>query len=389
MEIRYRTLRSNPVSAALLCLVGLILLALLLASSHVGSPVAAAPNPLAQSSQEDSRPSGTGTDEEIRPATQAAGVVHLFWHEAVGGPAFLDPKGVKLSSLGLSEKEARVPVRVAQAFLENYGDKLQISKPASKWRPIRTEVDRTGDHHVFLEQTYDGLRVFAAQLAIHIGKDVVYAINGEYLSEIGVATKPVLSVDAAYKVASSNLDLDIPVLVSGELLIYNPALLDAGPSANHLAYHLIVGDEHSPALQTVFVDAHTGKLLLSYNNLETGKNRDIRDLNGSETLPGSQCYTESGPVGSPSADCLSAFNFSGNIYDYYLNTHGRDSFNGSGATMLASVRYGTEANALLGRAADRLRSWLRHQGCDGPRVDPRRHTIHSRPGIYLPIRCAE
>jgi Zn-dependent metalloprotease len=277
---------------------------------------------------------------------QAAEVAHLFWHEAIGRPAFLGTESTRASAMGLSGQEARDPKQIAQAFLQTYGSELQIAEAEIEWKPIRAEIDDLGNSHVLLQQTYNGLPVFAGEVAVHINNGGVTAANGEYLSAIGVSTKPALSVDAAYKAALHKLSLINPVLIgSEELVIYNPGLLDLGPSADHLAYHLVVGDEDSPDLQVVLVDAHTGKLLFNYNNLQTSRNRDIRDLNGSTSLPGSQCYTESGPTGNPSADCISAFNFTGDTYDYYSNTHGRDSFDDSGATMRVSVRYGTTANA--------------------------------------------
>jgi len=290
-------------------------------------------------------PALEGEGKETGPQTQAAGVVHLFWHEAISRPAFLGTESVGPLAMGLSAEEGKDPVQMAQAFLRTHSAPLRIAGADTQWNPIRTEVDDLGNSHVFLEQTYDGLPVFAGEVAVHIDDGLVAAANGEYLPAIGVSTKPELPVGAAYKAAIDELGLDDFVLGSGELMIYNPALLDLGPSANHLAYRLIVGDEDSPDSRTVFVDAHTGKLLLHYTNLQTGRNRQVYDLNGSTSLPGTLVYNESGPVGSPPADAISAFNFTGDTYDYFFNTHGRDSFDGSGATMRASVRYGTTANA--------------------------------------------
>jgi Zn-dependent metalloprotease len=290
-----------------------------------------------------------GQGISLGPELGAADVVHLFWHGAVRGATTLDKASLSVSDLGLSAAEAQNPKRVAQAFMETQSAALQITQTANiAWQPTRTEADKLGNTHVILQEMYNDIPVLTAEVIVHIKDGVsVTAANGEYPAAINVSPKPTLSPQAAYKVARHQIPLEKPILVEDMLVIYNPALLGLGPSANHLAYRLVVGQKDGPDLQVIFVDAHTGKVLFNYNNLQEGRNRAIYDLRNGTSLPGAQCYTETGPVpgGSPSADCTNTYTFTGDTYNYFFNIHGRDSYDGSGGTMRASVNYGTTANA--------------------------------------------
>ncbi len=61
--------------------------------------------------------SGKGIPES-GPETQAAEVVHLFWHTAVGGPAFLSTESIDAQALGLTTEEAQDPKQMAQSFIK-------------------------------------------------------------------------------------------------------------------------------------------------------------------------------------------------------------------------------------------------------------------------------
>lgn len=321
----------------------LLLVVLLLSaqnSRQVDDQIVKAASPPAQ--QGGSNPSG--------PELNAAEVVHLFWHEAVSGTTTLNKKEVRRAELGLSTQDAQDPKKIALAFMETQGSQIGLAGAIEiTWQPIRVQAEANGVAHVALQQFYNNLPVFAGQVIVHTKDNIgATAANGEYPPEINLSIKPTLSFEAAYKIAAQELSLtDNSVLTEQELLVFNPALLSIGNSANHLAYRFLVGQSSGPESTVIFVDAHTGKILFDYDNLYEARNRLVFDLNNSTGLPGTQCYEESGPIsgGSPSTDCTNAYNFTGDTYSYYLNTHSRDSFDDNGAAMQASINYGTTANA--------------------------------------------
>jgi len=94
----------------------------------------------------------------------------------------------------------------------------------------------------------------------------------------------------------------------------------------------------SPSRPVVFVDAHTGDIVWNYDDLETAKNRETYSANKGFNLPGTLKRTEgSADLGDIALD--DAHNFAGDVYDYYFNEQGRDSFDGAGATLISSAHY--------------------------------------------------
>ena len=81
-----------------------------------------------------------------------------------------------------------------------------------------------------------------------------------------------------------------------------------------------------------------GKLVLQFSQLTDARDREIYDTNSSSTLPGTLVRVEGGAAtGDPDADA--AYHYSGDTYDYFFNVHGRDSYDGAGATIISTVDY--------------------------------------------------
>ncbi|MCG2769925.1 MAG: M4 family metallopeptidase [Anaerolineae bacterium] len=70
-----------------------------------------------------------------------------------------------------------------------------------------------------------------------------------------------------------------------------------------------------------------------------GRNRDTYDADHTFSLPGRLARTEGqGPTGDRDID--NAHDFAGATYDYFKNTHNRNSYDGGGATMISTANYG-------------------------------------------------
>ncbi len=240
-------------------------------------------------------PAGQAVPVPLGPELSAAGVQHVFWHETTGRPEFLGAHGAGAADLGLPADRWDSPKDIALAFLQTYRSQMRLSETALVWDPERVEgPDSIGQSHVRLGQIYNGLPVLAAELLVHVEDAAVIGVNGEYVTAVRVPTSPALTPEEAFKAAVHHIGLANPVRHSSELAIYNPALLGVGASANHLAYQMVIGEGGAAESHTVVVDAHTGKILLSYTNLQQARNRSIHDANGSFDLPGTQCYDRGG-----------------------------------------------------------------------------------------------
>jgi len=296
----------------------------------------------------------TGTPEHLDPAAHRALQVlqqhgaTVAWHERTGVPDFITADRRSPIPLTVAPRPTEKPENVALRFFSEYRALFRMTDPAQELVVKRVDRDALGMYHVRLAQRVGRRFVFGGELIVHLTPDrQIVAVNGKFAPQAKVPEKPTLSLSEAYTRAVQELDSGKGNLRlrTSELLIFNPALLDQDPNRNYLAYRLVIDDPETAAIWVTFIDAETGALLFRYNDLKTTKNRQIYDLNGGMTLPGTLCYDEGGPAGSPSADCIDAFNFSGDTYDYFFSHFGRDSFDDAGATMKASVRYDSMANA--------------------------------------------
>jgi Zn-dependent metalloprotease len=75
----------------------------------------------------------------------------------------------------------------------------------SALRILRTDTDSIGVTHVRLDQYYQGLRVFGAQLVIHMNNKGITAVNGDYVPQISFTTTPALAKAAGEQRAVANV----------------------------------------------------------------------------------------------------------------------------------------------------------------------------------------
>src|SRR5262249_32790833 len=95
--------------------------------------------------------------------------------------------------------------------------------------------------------------------------------------------------------------------------------------------------------QFIWIDAHTGMLLLDFSQITDALSRGIYTTNGSSALPGTLVRTEGGPAtGDTDADL--AYEFAGDTYNYYAQQHGRNGFDNQGSTIRSTVHYCPSSN---------------------------------------------
>jgi vibriolysin len=103
-------------------------------------------------------------------------------------------------------------------------------------------------------------------------------------------------------------------------------------------------DARGPQIDRIYADAiNGGDLVLVAPEYKYAKNRVTYTANNGTALPGTLKRSEgSANIGDAALDA--AHNYAGNVYDYYKNVHGRDSYDNAGATLKSSVHYSTSYN---------------------------------------------
>lgn len=229
----------------------------------------------------------------------------------------------------------------ALAFLAAHGKAFGISDP-SKVRMLRaTPKDHVGLEHVRLQQLHKGIPLTAAELTIHLrGASVISVLAKALPDPSKVATKPEIGAGEAALIVNKLLEekrfIKDAEISTPRLEILNKGLLEGVSSPSRLAWFLVASK--IDLREYFWVDATRGGILLSFSQRPDARNLQIHDAFDSNVLPGPLVRSEGGPpTGDPDTD--SAYDFSADTYSYFFNEHGRDSFDGSGATIRSTVRF--------------------------------------------------
>lgn len=224
-------------------------------------------------------------------------------------------------------------------FLAEYGALFGVSDPGRELVQSRVVLDDLGGVHTTFEQVHEGVPVFAGMLKVHSRADgLIYAANGAFhpISE-KLMLAPLLGTADAVRLATADLDAASTQVDRAELVIVDPGWYGDPPRGARLAYYLIVSDLTVPLREAMFIDARTGDVLDQWSLILGARDRRVYNGNGGASLPGTLVRSEgAGPVASP-ADVNRAYDYAGDIYDYYFRAFGRDSIDGAGMPLILTV----------------------------------------------------
>jgi Zn-dependent metalloprotease len=213
------------------------------------------------------------------------------------------------------------------------------SRPVSELVVARVLTDGIGATHVRFNQIYGGLKVFGGEVIVHMNDRGITAVNGNFIPNITVDTRPALTEEMAAQkalesVAKAN-SADIGKLIVGEieLAIYRTGLLEGYEGKNVLAYSVKIADGQSP-LEQVWISAATGAELIRIPLKQSALYRRVYSPRYDSSNPDMFVVRdENDPIPSPIPQIEGLFQFSGQTYNMFASAFGRDSFNGMGAVM--------------------------------------------------------
>ena len=259
-------------------------------------------------------------------------------HPSTGAVKFLRSKQGLKSGADKSLLRKK-PKRAARIFLRRYLTLLGMPNAHRELVLKKKLKDAMGMTHIRLKQVYQGVPVYGAEVMVHYlpGGKKVRALNGTFIPYLALKTQPAIDSDAAIaivrEIQAQGVLWEEPIL-----RIYS-GHIDPAVWGNHLAWLVRIYDETEPSKNLYVVDAHTGEVLTSYNELTTGRNRMVYTANHSYTIPGTLAREEGdGPTGDTDTD--EAYDYLGDTYDYFFDNFSRDSFDGAGSALVATVHYG-------------------------------------------------
>ncbi len=249
-----------------------------------------------------------------------------------------------------AERDAPVPVLAAggpdaraRSFLADHGALFGLTGGAQNLIVERaTGADALGMEHVRYQQTWKGVPVAGGEISVHLVNGGVTAVASRTVTGLaGVDVVPTLTAEASRRSALESLarttDLAHVTLSVPRLEILDRGHLGGPPFPPRLTW--FIEARRIDLREYIWVDARTGTVLLRFSQLTTAKDREIHDANSVRgDLVGTIVRTEGDPATGDS-DVDTAYDYSGDTYDYYFTEHGRDSFDDAGGKLISTVRY--------------------------------------------------
>lgn len=201
--------------------------------------------------------------------------------------------------------------------------------------------------HYYYNQTINDIPVYGAVLAIHVKNDKdIYALDGSLVKSEQTGSSH-LSDSQLEEIAKNaytttlgkpNLPLTI---VDKKPYIFNHKLLGMSEdSTNYLTQAITVGNtsQYLPLPIQYFINQADGKILFTQQKFHDALNRNIYDYRQCNLATG-QCPRTRGEnqPATGDSDVDTMYTYLGDVYNYYKNNFGRDSFDGLGAPFQAFV----------------------------------------------------
>jgi cysteine-rich repeat protein len=251
---------------------------------------------------------------------------------------------LRANGAGIPLLDASAPaVDRARAFLRLYGPSLKLPDADETAVAASAGPDEAGYEHVRLRQQVHGIPVRYAEMTVHMRGDRLTALLGNTVVDAdGIDLTPTITAGMATAAAQSIVRNDYRVndasFSDPRLELFNRGLLEGTRGTTRLAWFVAATGQLLNA--HVWVDAHSGAALFQINQVPDALNRLVYDLNSNPMTPypGALVGSEGSPPVSPQA-AVDVFAYTADTYNYYLSEHGRDSFDGAGATMQSTVRY--------------------------------------------------
>lgn len=297
--------------------------------------------------------------------------------------------------------------QLAQAFLTDVKTYLPIQSPADEFIVTSINTDETGMQHTRMKQVFKNIPVYGSEIILHGNNGYMELMNGHFYPT------PKLSNLSPSQNASQALTFAISHLKSvtrwkelsqaqqslckyegpkSELVIY---YTDEQTATAKLTWHIKVKPnwlEH----WNVFIDAQTGEVIRAYNNActidgpKTATGNDLNNVNrtintyqlgsnyylidasrsmynsarsslpndpsgaiwtiDAQNTPGESIYNITSTSNTWNNKAISAHYNAGIAYEYYKNTHNRNSINGQNGTIISVINVSDDDGSGLDNA---------------------------------------
>ncbi|WP_436701902.1 M4 family metallopeptidase [Nocardioides sp. BYT-33-1] len=277
--------------------------------------------------------------EQMR--NQAAGAVSLTTSPATGKVGFISASG----DLAPSERSGTTrsgAAAKATDYVDRYARAFGATA-AQLGHPVTTATP--AGHTVDFAQTYQGVPVFGAKLRAQVDTDGdLVSVSGYVAPQVDVDVTPRLD-EAAAEAKAIRLAAEAPagadehasakpdagsLRASARLMIYRMGAIQGVEGRNLLAWVVEVTDGKQ-VRETSVLDAETGKPVNRYSMIAHALDRDLHE----ESIETEPVWSEGDAFpGALDQDQQNEVLGTGEAYWFFMNSFGRDSWDGLGGKMI-------------------------------------------------------
>jgi len=291
-------------------------------------------------------PRASAALEKLRPRATALIASHVA--RETGNYDFVRSTGGGVLTTDNSSASAE---QRAIAFLREHGGLIGMSdaeraltgaqsgpvaaRGASTLKAGKATKDSLGSSHVRLDQSYEGLPVFGAQVVVHMNERGITGVSGQFVPDINIGSNAAIKEAAAQAIAARALGGQLTV-VKTELSVYRKGLLAGYPGQSLLAYNIEVTDGRHVRMQ-IWIDALKGTVLDRIPLTHAALNRIIYTPDYDPMFAvrhEGEPFVGPLPAGTTGANPIdNLYLFAGQEYNLFASAFGRDSYDGLGHTM--------------------------------------------------------
>jgi Zn-dependent metalloprotease len=270
----------------------------------------------------------------------------------------LDRGGVILFAPNGDVEQRKVAETITRAHIDVNLEVLGLAS-AEEIEVKRVRIDDIALAHTRVQQKYKGVPVFGGEAIVHLNRDgSLRSVTDGLVRNVrpDLDVKPAIGASEAVEAATAAYGcsgcLTAPPVA--DLLVFRHEGVD------HLAYRVQLRREdntHETAMPVIFVDAHSGKEIWRYDNLQTGSGSSLYSgtVTVGTSVSGTTYYLENTTKKIGTFDMRngtsSVYRFTDTddswtttsqraavdahygaekVYDYFKNVHGRNGIDGAG-----------------------------------------------------------
>ncbi|MFQ5863935.1 MAG: M4 family metallopeptidase [bacterium] len=252
--------------------------------------------------------------------------IRVQWDKKTGTPTRLAGK--------LSERIDADAQEIAMRFFKANQTLFSMADAEKELSVVKVKTDTRGWQHVKLQQLYNSIKVEANTVLVHINDNKeVRIVSGYYLPNIDLDTTATITSSEAISAARTDLNpkKELSQVPAAELVVYD------FDDKTYLAWKTELRSEDPLGVFIYYVDAHTGEVIDSYNDMKFALDRIVYDAGGTSDC--TAVARSEGDAATGDAVVDDTYDNTGTVYNYYLTTFARDSYDDIGATIKSCVHF--------------------------------------------------